>query len=105
MTEAKYPSKERVERDGVLVYAEGDDIPVTDAEELKRQGYNADTEDGARTVRVAERFEQDGVLVYAEGDEIPADVADRLGVKTGASDTEQAPTKARGAKKSPAGDG
>jgi hypothetical protein len=39
MSIAKYPSKERVERDGYLVYAEGDDIPESDAEELARQGY------------------------------------------------------------------
>jgi hypothetical protein len=35
----QYPSKERVERDGVLVYAEGDPIPDTDTAELARQGY------------------------------------------------------------------
>jgi hypothetical protein len=39
VVDAKYPSKERVERDGYLVYAEGDDIPETDTEELVRQGY------------------------------------------------------------------
>lgn len=39
MNEAKYPSKERVERDDVLVYAEGDDIPESDTAELERQGY------------------------------------------------------------------
>ena len=39
MEEAKYPSKERVERGGYLVYAEGDDIPETDTDELERQGY------------------------------------------------------------------
>lgn len=37
--EAKYPSKIRVERDGYLVYAEGDDIPETDTAELSAQGY------------------------------------------------------------------
>jgi hypothetical protein len=37
--DAKYPSKKRVERDGVLVYAEGDDIPETDVAELEHQGY------------------------------------------------------------------
>jgi hypothetical protein len=39
MNEAKYPSKERVERGHYLVYAEGDDIPETDVDELVRQGY------------------------------------------------------------------
>lgn len=39
MNQAKHPSKERVERDGYLVYAEGDDIPETDTAELERQGY------------------------------------------------------------------
>ncbi len=38
----EYRSKERVERDGVLVYAEGDLIPESDAEELKRQGLVED---------------------------------------------------------------
>lgn len=37
--DSKYPSKERVERDGYLVYAEGDDIPESDVDELARQGY------------------------------------------------------------------
>ena len=37
--DAKYPSKIRVERDGYLVYAEGDDIPETDTTELEAQGY------------------------------------------------------------------
>jgi hypothetical protein len=41
MNEAKYPSKERVERDGYLVYAEGDDL-INDPEEAKRQGYKVD---------------------------------------------------------------
>lgn len=36
---AEYVSKERVERDGVLIYAEGDSIPETDTAELERQGY------------------------------------------------------------------
>lgn len=77
---SRYTSKERVERDGVLVYAEGDDIPDTDPDELKRQGYPTDGT-GAKTVRATERIEQDGVLLYAEGDEIPAEVAERLGIK------------------------
>lgn len=34
-----YPSKERVERDGVLVYPEGFPIPEDDTAELERQGY------------------------------------------------------------------
>ncbi len=34
----EYRSKERVERDGVLIYPEGDVIPETDVEELERQG-------------------------------------------------------------------
>lgn len=39
---AEYLSKERVERDGVLVYAEGDVIPESDTAELERQGYLKD---------------------------------------------------------------
>lgn len=39
MAEYPHPSKERVERNGYLVYAEGDEIPETDIEELERQGY------------------------------------------------------------------
>jgi hypothetical protein len=39
MTDARFISKERVERDDVLVYAEGDEIPATDVDELVRQGY------------------------------------------------------------------
>jgi len=35
----EYVSKERVERGGYLVYAEGDPIPASDTEELHRQGY------------------------------------------------------------------
>lgn len=35
----EYLSKERVERDNYLVYAEGDPIPESDIAELKRQGY------------------------------------------------------------------
>jgi hypothetical protein len=35
----QYLSKERVERDGYLVYAEGDPIPESDVDELRRQGY------------------------------------------------------------------
>lgn len=34
----EYRSKERVVRNEVLVYAEGDLIPETDTEELERQG-------------------------------------------------------------------
>lgn len=100
---SKYPSKERVERDGTLVYAEGDDIPETDVDELKRQGYDPDDETGAQTVRATERIEQDGVLLYAEGDEIPADVADKLGIKGAPVEDNKgeapAANKARGSKK------
>lgn len=35
----EYRSKERVERDGVLVYPEGDLIPESDTAELRRQGF------------------------------------------------------------------
>lgn len=34
----EYRSTERVERDGVLIYPEGDLIPEDDVEELERQG-------------------------------------------------------------------
>lgn len=47
MSDIKYPSKERVERDGYLVYAEGDDIPETDTDELARQGYLKKSEKAA----------------------------------------------------------
>lgn len=40
--QATHRSKERVERDGYLVYAEGDEIPATDTDELRRQGYLQD---------------------------------------------------------------
>ena len=69
MNEAKYPSKQRVERDGALVYAEGDDL-LADPDEAKRQGYKLDA---AAPVIATSRVERDGVLVYAEGDVIPAD--------------------------------
>lgn len=36
---AEYLSKERVERDGVLVYPEGSPIPESDVAELERQGF------------------------------------------------------------------
>lgn len=39
MIEAKYPSKERVIRGPYLVYAVGDEIPESDVDELRRQGY------------------------------------------------------------------
>lgn len=35
----QFHSTERVERDGYLVYAEGDEIPSTDVDELVRQGH------------------------------------------------------------------
>lgn len=41
--QAIHRSKERVERDGYLVYAEGDEIPADDVDELRRQGYIDDT--------------------------------------------------------------
>lgn len=100
--DARFPSKERVERDGVLVYAEGDDIPTADADELTRQGYNPADAEGARAVIAEQRIEVDGVLLYAEGDEIPAEVAERLGLKAAAKQddkAEKAPAnKARGRK-------
>jgi hypothetical protein len=100
MNEAKYPSKERIERDGVLVHAEGDDL-INDLEEAKRQGYDVDA-DGPATVRVTERVEKDGVLVAAEGDELPADQAKDLGIKSAAVEkTSGADTKpAKPARKS-----
>ena len=76
MNEAKYPSKERVERDGVLVFAEGDDL-INDPEEATRQGYTVDEDTGEVPVS-KERVERDGVLVYSEGDVIPADDTDEL---------------------------
>lgn len=65
----QYKSKERVERDGVLVYAEGDDIPESDTDELERQGYPTD---GSQpdTRPSPERVERDGYLVVAEGDPV-----------------------------------
>lgn len=41
VNQAKYPSKERVIRDSVLVYAEGDDL-ISDPDEARRQGYKID---------------------------------------------------------------
>jgi hypothetical protein len=52
VNEAKYPSKERVERDGVLVHAEGDDL-INDPEEAKRQGYTVDDRPVCRCRRSA----------------------------------------------------
>lgn len=66
--EAKYPSKERVERDGVLVHAEGDDL-LNDPDEAKRQGYKVETDPTPKLA--TERIERDGVLVDAEGDPVP----------------------------------
>lgn len=72
-----YVSKERVERDGVLVYAEGDEIPATDVDELERQGY--EVEDGVAAPNLStERVVRDDVLIYAEGDEIPDEDLDEL---------------------------
>jgi hypothetical protein len=99
-----FPSKERVERDGVLVYAEGDEIPASDTETLKAQGYNPNDATGASTVTVTERIERDGVLVAAEGEEIPAEAAERLGIKGGTkaakSDEDEAKPAKRTAKRS-----
>lgn len=46
-----YPSKERVERDGVLVYPEGFPIPEDDIAELERQGYLKAQEPAANKAR------------------------------------------------------
>lgn len=93
MSEAKYPSKERVVRDDVLVHAEGDDL-INDPDEAKRQGYDIDETTGD-IPRATERIERDGVLVYAEGDPIdPAD-ADELAkhkARKPAADKPQKPT-------------
>jgi len=77
MNEAKYPSKERVETDGVLIHAEGD-VLIGDPDEAKRQGYKVDE---ARSVTAKERIERDGVLVAAEGDVLSVDEAKELNVK------------------------
>ncbi len=68
MYDVKYPSKERIERDGVLIHAEGDDL-AGDPDEAARQGYKLDGAEGDVVV-APERIERDGVLVYAEGDVI-----------------------------------
>lgn len=94
MNEAKYPSKERVERDGVLVHAEGDDL-LTDPDEAKRQGYKVDTEEGAQTVTATERIERDGVLVAVAGDEIPVERAEEIGVSKLAKNSSRS-TKKKG---------
>jgi hypothetical protein len=72
MNQAKYPSKERVERDGVLVYAEGDDL-INDPDEAKRQGYTIGEDTEAEPRIATERVERDGVLVAAEGDVLPSE--------------------------------
>jgi hypothetical protein len=77
-----FVSKERVERDGVLVYPEGVELPLSDVDEIRRQYPDAELElDGNGEVvgNVSkERVERDGVLVYAEGDPIPDADADEL---------------------------
>lgn len=94
-----YPSKTRVVRDDVLIYAEGDPIPLTDAHELVAQGHITEAEANAIPPQPApdpivtgapipshnparfpskERVERDGYLVYAVGDEIPATDVDEL---------------------------
>lgn len=98
MNEAKYPSKERVERDGVLIHAEGDDL-IGDPEEAKRQGYTID-ESASPEPRVAtERIERDGVLVAAEGDPLPDDFDEPPSVEKVAEPSKPSPAK-RAAKKS-----
>ncbi len=57
MIDDKYPSKERVERGGYLVYAEGDPIPETDRDELIRQGYLEDETSAALTVNEVRQIE------------------------------------------------
>lgn len=76
MNEAKYPSKERVEIDGVLIHAEGDDL-LSHPDEAKRQGYKVED---AQTITVSKRVERDGFLVAAEGDVLPVAEAKELGV-------------------------
>lgn len=73
MNEAKYPSKERIERDGVLIHAEGDDL-LNDPDEAKRQGYKIEPDAEPRIA--TERIERDGVLIAAEGDVIPDEPAE-----------------------------
>jgi len=94
-----YPSTSRVVRDDVLVYAEGDPIPLSDADELVAQGHITPAEAKAipplpapdpivtgaplRSHNPArfpskERVERDGYLVYAVGDDIPASDVDEL---------------------------
>ncbi len=96
---AHYPSKTRVIRDDVLVYAEGQDIPITDPDELVAQGHLTREEADALPVVAPpaglvtglgidpdtlavhpskERVVRDDVLVYAEGDEIAATDLDEL---------------------------
>ena len=55
MTDARYTSKERVERDDVLIYAEGDEIPATDVDELVRQGHLPAPKAAAPAANKAER--------------------------------------------------
>lgn len=73
-----FTSKERVERDGYLVYAEGDEIPATDVDELKRQGYVTDDVAEVEPNLSKERVVRDGVLIYAEGDVIADSDLDEL---------------------------
>lgn len=83
--DAKYPSKERVERDGVLIHAEGDDL-INDPDEAKRQGYKIDDPSESEPRRATERIERDGVLIAAEGDILPPeddDTPDAAAEKTG----------------------
>lgn len=68
--DAMHPSKERVVRDDVLVYAVGDEIPDSDVDELRRQGYKPG--DPSPRYLATVRIERDGILVHAAGDEIPA---------------------------------
>ncbi len=93
MSDVMYPSKKRIEIDGVLVHAEGDEL-LNFPEEAARQGYKLDD---AQPRIAKERIEVDGVLVAAEGDVIPdgVDVPKKL--------TEAAPAPAEPAAEKPAG--
>lgn len=92
MSEARYPSKERVERDGVLIHAEGDDL-INDPDEATRQGYEIEPEPSEEIA--TERIERDGVLVAAEGDPIP-------GTAVAPEPAKKAPARKTPAKKAPA---
>lgn len=96
MNEARFPSKERVVRDGVLIHAEGDDL-IGDTDEAVRQGYEPDDLAESEPEYAPERVERDGVLVYAEGDLIvAADVeTSEAPVKVAKSDTARVTSKSK----------